>query len=186
LPRRDAIEVRTSGLWCDYECLQPFTHVSIGLEAFGLEIEDPDDVFGDLRGHRRPLGFDLEWDTDGSRRDTPEGPGYEMPCRVDGEILQADQQIDFRGFGWRRHEWGPARWWDPPWTRVALRLADGTYSAARDHLDESLEVVARAPVRVEVEGRAARVERNLVRVAGGAGWVESCRPEEHGAPGSSS
>lgn len=60
--------IRHHGLWLSLVCETPGEHWSVGLEAFALAVDDPDDERGDLV----PLGFDLEW---------------EAPGRVHGELL---------------------------------------------------------------------------------------------------
>src|SRR5690606_4422696 len=64
LLRRDGIELRTSGLWVDVEVEVPFDHVTLGMEAFGLVFDYPVEGVGAARGHRTPVGFDLEWESD--------------------------------------------------------------------------------------------------------------------------
>ena len=68
------------GIWLSVVCVTPGEHWSLGMEAFALEVDDPDDELG----HLVPLGFDLEW---------------EAPDRVHGEVLIADErhQIDAEG-----------------------------------------------------------------------------------------
>jgi hypothetical protein len=67
--------IRAPGLWVSLDCEEPGVHWTIGLEAFALAVEHPDDDRGDLV----PLGFDLEW---------------EAPGRLHGEVLVGDDVID--------------------------------------------------------------------------------------------
>ena len=54
-------------------------------------------------------------------------PRYEIPCRVEGEILVGEERITFDGWGQRDHSWGAARdWWANSWCWTAGRLEDGT------------------------------------------------------------
>ena len=39
--------------------------MTLGCEAFAVGVDDPAEVYGDLRGDRVPFGLDLEWETDG-------------------------------------------------------------------------------------------------------------------------
>jgi hypothetical protein len=113
LPRRSALELRAPGLWVDVECETPFDHVSVGLEAFGLTFDHPRDAIGDRRGARTPVGFDLEWETDGDiERRRPDA--YAMPCRVTGEVLVGDERFELDGAGRRAHCWGGEPWWRSP------------------------------------------------------------------------
>lgn len=73
-PARDGT-IRSHGLWLSLVEEVAGEHWSIGLEAFALAVEDPDDERGDLV----PLGFDLEW---------------EAPGRVHGEVLVGDAAVE--------------------------------------------------------------------------------------------
>ena len=54
-------ELRTSGLWTEQTCEQPFVHWSYGLEAFALAIDQPDELLRRGYGHRIPLGWELDF-----------------------------------------------------------------------------------------------------------------------------
>jgi hypothetical protein len=126
LPRRDELEVRASALWTDVACLEPLERFSVQLEAFGLGLDDPAEMYGRMRGDRVPLGLDLEWETDGGVFGYPDGiTRYEIPCVVHGEVLVGPEKIDFDGFGQRDHSWGVRDWWSFPWCWFSARLADG-------------------------------------------------------------
>jgi len=62
-------------------------HWSVGFEAFGLELDDPDDTFG----VPIPVGLDLEWEDD------PDASS----CLVTGEVLCGDAVIPVSGRGSR-------------------------------------------------------------------------------------
>jgi hypothetical protein len=127
LPTASSLEIRTDGLWCDHNVETPLEHFSVGLEGFGIALDDPADVYRAAYGDRRPMGFDLEWETDGN---VFRYPGflerYEIPCRVHGEILVGDERIDFDGFGQRDHSWGNRDWWATGWCWTAFRMDDGS------------------------------------------------------------
>lgn len=78
--------LRAEGLWLAITEEGP-GHWSVGMEAFGLELDDPDDVFG----IPTPVGLDLEWEDD------PDPSS----CRVTGEVLVADESISIDGRGSR-------------------------------------------------------------------------------------
>jgi len=125
--RYDSLEVRNDGLWADHNVETPLEHFSLGLEAFGVALDDPADTYHGLRGERTALGFDLEWETDGIAFRWPAGlDRYEIPCRVHGEILVGAERIEFDGTGQRDHSWGVRDWWEPAWCWTAFRLDDGT------------------------------------------------------------
>jgi hypothetical protein len=184
VPRKDTLELRTSGLWSEIDCETPFDHFTVALEAFGLAVDVPDDVYGDLRGERVPLGLDLEWDTDGAVNVAPDGgPAigrYAMACRVHGEILVGQERIEFDGLGERGHAWGVSSWWTRDWCRVVGRTPAGS-PVDRCAEPGDVEVTAWAPVYVSgPDGRSARLARGLARLDrgdGGAGWVTWNRPE---------
>lgn len=78
--------LRAAGLWLTIT-EESAGHWSISFEAFGLELDDPDDAFG----IPIPVGLDLEWEDD----PTPED------CLVTGEVLVGDRTIDVSGRGRR-------------------------------------------------------------------------------------
>ena len=125
IPGRD-LEVRTEGLWASYVVETPLDHVSVGVEAFAVALDDPADTYRDLRGERTPFGLDLEWETDGGTYAYPFTTRYEIPCRVHGEVLVGDEEIAFDGWGQRDHSWGVRDWWTVDWSWTAGRLGDGT------------------------------------------------------------
>jgi hypothetical protein len=74
-PKGRDVDLRGPGLWLSLVCETPGEHWTIGLEAFALAVDHPDDERGDLVA----LGLDLEW---------------EAPGRVHGEVLVADARWD--------------------------------------------------------------------------------------------
>jgi len=127
LPRDPSREIRTEGLWADYTVETPLDHVTVGVEAFAVALDDPADTYGDLRGERIPFGLDLEWETDGDTFAYPGGvTRYEVPCRVHGEVLVGQESIQLDGWGQRDHSWGGRDWWSLGWSWTAGRLDDGT------------------------------------------------------------
>jgi hypothetical protein len=125
-PKAPSTEVRTEGLWADYTVETPLDHVSVGVEAFALGLDDPAETYRDLRGDRVPFGLDLEWETDGGTYAYPGVTRYEVPCRVHGEVLLADETLVIDGWGQRDHSWGVRDWWSFGWSWTAGRLDDGT------------------------------------------------------------
>ncbi len=124
LPREPGLEIRTSGLWADVIVQTPLDHMTVGLEAFGVQPEHPTEMFGRGWGDRVPLGFDLEWES--QRLMGATGPArYDVACKAHGEILLGDETIDFDGFGHRYHHWGAASPWATGWASAALRMDSG-------------------------------------------------------------
>lgn len=127
LPSTD-LELRTTGLWATHICETPHDHWTIGLEAFGLGVDDPGEIYGRQFGDRVPLGFDLEWEADAPS--VAGAGGYGQACTVTGELLVGSAEIDLDATGWRTHRWGPLRLWDVRSLDVRGRLDDGTTFAA--------------------------------------------------------
>ena len=127
-PRPGSLELRNPGLWADHNVEEPLQRWSLGLEAFGVALDDPADAYRGLVGDRTALGFDLEWETDGEPYAWPAGlDRYEIPCRVHGEILVGDERVELDGVGQRDHSWGVRDWWASGWCWTAFHLDDGTH-----------------------------------------------------------
>jgi len=120
------LELRHDGLWADHVIEEPLQRWSLGLEAFGVAVDDPAETYRDLRGERTALGWDLEWETDVATYQWPVADRYEVPCRVHGEVLVGDSRIELDGWGQRDHSWGVRDWWSMGWCWNAGRLEDGT------------------------------------------------------------
>ena len=167
LPRTSELVVRADGLWASVHCETPDEHWSMGLEAFGVRYDDPFEAFGAERGDRTPLGFDLEFEAAG-----PASPisatSYAQAGEMFGELLVGRERIPFTGPAHRTHGWGPVDWWggDVSATTGAKAEADG-------------DVIAVAPVRVEgVDGRVARLLRELRRSGASVTWAERLLPTD--------
>src|SRR5690606_22627317 len=130
------LEFRTTGLWAAHICETPFDHWTVGLEAFGLGIDDPAELYGRQWGDVVPLGFDLEWEALGPPEETGAvATRFDQPCRVTGEVLVGADVIDLDGHGRRGRWWGDWPGWTARWFDAHARLADGTVvrSTAADH-----------------------------------------------------
>ena len=55
LPKAPSLEIRADGLWADHIVETPFDHMTLGCEAFAISVDDPAEVYGDLRGDRVPV-----------------------------------------------------------------------------------------------------------------------------------
>ena len=106
-PRRPGSRQLRGSLWADANCETPHEHWSVGLEAYGVELDDPDDALRGERGVRTGLGIDLEWEADGP----PIGAAgdYAAAARVHGEVLVGAgrdvETIAVDGAGLWRHRW---------------------------------------------------------------------------------
>lgn len=173
-------EIRSDGLWADVNCETPHDHWSLGLEAFGVALDDPEEALGAERGDRTGLGLDLEWE---AAAEVVGGEGsYAQACTVHGEILVGGggrpvETVALEGSGWRRHEWGPAVDWFSPARRVDGRLDDGTPYTGPGEGPPTMAVLHRAPLRLELGSRCSVLERALCRFrapagSSGLGWSE--------------
>jgi hypothetical protein len=109
------MELRAPALWVDVEIEVPFVHATVGMEAFGLSFDDPDEALRTGRGERTPFGLDLEWESDHGRPEpdgSPDASGYRLDCRVTGEVLVGAEQHELDCAGRRWHRWGPLPWWE--------------------------------------------------------------------------
>ena len=164
------MELRAPGLWTEMVVEEPGEHLSVGLEAFAVAVDDPDDAWRGgpdhlFRGERLPLGLDLGAERVAEPVEFAGSVGATaIPCRVVGEVLVADEVLEVDGWGW---------WLDGP-TPVGHLLgrdADGGWVASS--LPDAVETVGRAPV---LGAGGTPVDRRLVRFAAGgrpgAAWVE--------------
>lgn len=172
-PRPPGLDVRSEGLWAALQCETPLEHWSLGLEAFGLALDDPDDAWGSpVVGERTALGLDVEWETADAAIEVP--GGYAFPCTVYGEVLVGREALALDGWGWRSHIWGLANPGPPP--SVRGRWDDGAWEPDGG---PSAAVHHRAPLRIDAaDGRVVLVDRALCPLTGpsgraGTAWREA-------------
>ncbi|MDQ6928038.1 MAG: hypothetical protein M3159_05160 [Actinomycetota bacterium] len=176
-----SLEVRASGLWGEITTETPLQHWSVGLEAFGVALDDPAEAWREERGDRIAVGFDLEWESPNGVTEpmTARREGYAQPCSVQGEVLLGDERLLIDANGWRTHEWGDHDWLTADErARIAGHLDDGA-PVTSENEELRITTARRAPVLVTTaDGRATRLDRSLCRfetASGrqGAGWCES-------------
>lgn len=198
-PPGRGLEVRAPGLWTELVCETPLDHWSVGLEAFGVALDDPLEAWRQERGDPWALGLDVEWEATGPCAAWPGAEtGYSQACTVHGDVLVGAERFSLDGTGSRLHLWGdqprtsPAGW-------AGGQLDDGTAFLVADppaecHDDGRLRsvtvgnllgsAVAHAPVLVPGAGRLARAlcryEDRDGRV--GHGWAERFHPATGWAP----
>ena len=188
LPVSGGLEVRASGLWTELVCETPLDHWSVGLEAFGVALDDPLEAWGQERGDPWALGLDVEWESAGPAQPWEgDDAGYWQGCAVHGDVLVGAERFTLDGAGARVHTWGDrSRARSTGW--AGGRLGDGTDFLVADPAVECdaagrlLAVsgaragvaVAHAPVLVPGAGRLARA---LVRYGDASyGWAEWFHP----------
>ena len=103
-PRRPGdLTVRAEGLWAELMCETPDVHWTIGLEAFGVRLEEPADALHGEVGERIAVGLDLEWD---------EGTVF-------GDVLIGTDRLAFEGVGSFVAD-GATTWTTTPETEVSF------------------------------------------------------------------
>lgn len=202
-PAGPGLEVRASGLWTELVCETPLDHWSVGLEAFGVALDDPLEAWGRERGDPWALGLDVEWEAAGPCAAWPGVErGYWQGCAVHGDVLVGTERFALDGTGTRIHLWG-----DQPRAErsgwAAGRLDDGTVFLSTDadavgHQDGRLRSVSlvvgdeevtgsalsHAPVLIPGAGRLARALCRYEAAGGrhGHGWAEWFTPAGGSAP----
>lgn len=199
---RSGLDLRTEGLWASAVLETPMEHWTVGLEAFGVTLDDPAEAWRSGWGDRAALGLDLEWETTGAPVSFQ--GGYHVPCEVHGEVLVDDETMTVAGWGARAHAWGERGWWARSWCASEGRFDDGTTwyvslgttEAAGegatlpgpvtlvlpDGVDVTVRPVHHAPVLLADDGgRSSQVARALCVANAsdgrrGVGWTEWNRP----------
>ncbi|CAA9232921.1 MAG: hypothetical protein AVDCRST_MAG10-1260 [uncultured Acidimicrobiales bacterium] len=203
MPTGRGLEVRASGLWTELVCETPLDHWSVGLEAFGVALDDPLEAWGRERGDPWALGLDVEWEATAPCVAWP-GPerGYWQGCNVHGDVLVGAERFSLDGSGTRIHLWGDRSAAEPSgW--AAGRLDDGTVFSSTDVVvacDEAGRMrslafaageeevtgvaVSQAPVLLPGAGRLARAVCRYETPGGrnGHGWAEWFVPAGLSAP----
>jgi hypothetical protein len=72
------------------------------------------------------FALDLTWRTVGGVYPYGNTTRYEVPCRVDGEVVADGSRRAFVGFGERDHSWGERDWWSMSWLWAAGRTGTGS------------------------------------------------------------
>lgn len=167
-----ALELRAPGLWVDLQCLVPFDHVTVDVEAFAVVLDDPADALGEARGERVPFGCELEWDTRGSVTEIAGDAsvdGYEVACAVHGIVLVGDERLEIDGYGSRRHLWGAGAFGATPAVRTV------TATGVQHRAPTVDDVLATAPIGGVVP---LRLDRSLAVVQDPTptlAWIERSR-----------
>jgi hypothetical protein len=101
---RDGLEIKPPQMWADHQCDVTFRQWSIGNEAHGVLLDDPEEAWRRAHGTVVPVTFDIEW---GSQDDVaPIDHGYEQPGEIDARIELTEGVLAIVGPAHRLHVWG--------------------------------------------------------------------------------
>ena len=106
---RDGLEIKPPEMWAGHECDLPFRQWSLGNEAHGVLLDDPEDALDRAFGERAPVTFDIEWYAEGEAEPlvaTPGTSGYQQAGSFDAHIELASGVVSLEGFAHRLHQWG--------------------------------------------------------------------------------
>lgn len=108
-PRGRTPVVRADGLWSELIEETPAEHWTIGLEAFGVRLDDPRDAERGERGERLPAGLDVEWERGAGAYGAVHGVLLAGAARVDVDATGTFEHATFTGNPWtaagRRVTW---------------------------------------------------------------------------------
>lgn len=183
LPRAPGFAVRGEGVWAELVCETPLEHWSVGLEAFGVRLDDSLDALRDERGERVAVGLDVEWERLGDPYALPgvsTTDGYAQAGTLHGELLVGRDTITLDAPALRLHEWGDSQWWSAEGYRAASpELLPGSVVTDRHDAAVAVEPGPSAPVLLEApDGRRGALTRAPCRIADRdgaspvAGWAE--------------
>ena len=113
-----SLEFRAEGIWAQHVCETPLDHWTLGLEAFGVTLDAPEDAAGDQWGARTAVGLDLEWEAVAGPE--ADAAGFTQACGISGEVLIDDRVIDFDGRGSRSRRWLPGGVESPSQTGLVI------------------------------------------------------------------
>lgn len=108
---RGGLEIKPAQMWADNVCDLPFRQWSLGNEAHGVLLDDPEEAWRRAYGTLVPATFDVEWygalDAVTRLDDLPTGgDGYRQIGEVDVEVELTSGVVAFSGPGERVHVWG--------------------------------------------------------------------------------
>jgi hypothetical protein len=182
LPRPGStLVVRADGLWAELIPETRGEHWTVGVEAFGVRLDDPLDAERGERGERLPVGLDVEWEVGSA----PYGI-------VHGELVLGDERVAFDGTGVLTEEQLAVDVWNHAWRRLSWQRDGSTGGTARDDAVELDADQGGLPTAARADGRAfdvaatavvpvgTRLVLGLVTATDASGWLEWCTGVETG------
>lgn len=101
---RSGLEIKPPQMWADHQCDVPFRQWSLGNEAHGVLLDDPEEAWRGAHGTVVPVTFDIEWGADADA--TPIDHGYEQRGEIDARIELTEGVLTIVGSAHRVHVWG--------------------------------------------------------------------------------
>jgi hypothetical protein len=101
---RSGLEIKPPQMWADHQCDVPFGQWSLGNEAHGVLLDDPDEVWQRAYGDVVPVTFDIEWHATSAAQSIAHG--YEQHGEIDARIELTDGVLELVGLASRVHVWG--------------------------------------------------------------------------------
>jgi hypothetical protein len=106
---RAGLEIKPPEMWAGHDCDDPFRQWSLGNEAHGVLLDDPEEAWRRAHGTPVPVTFDVEWYASFPPEplDLPSGAaGYRQVGEVDARIELLEGVFEVQGPGERVHVWG--------------------------------------------------------------------------------
>ena len=108
---RDGLEIKPAEMWADHDCDVAFEQWSLGNEAHGVLLDDPEEAWRRAYGAPVPVTFDIEWyatSAPESLQESERASGYRQDGEVDCQIELSTGLVEFVGPAHRVHTWGAA------------------------------------------------------------------------------
>ena len=113
---RGGLEIKPPETWADHSCDVSFQQWSLGNEAHGVLLDEPEEAWRRAYGTPVPVTFDIEWyatarpEAVGSHdaRETSAASGYRQAGEVDCRIELTSGVLEIVGPAERVHVWGNA------------------------------------------------------------------------------
>ena len=101
---RSGLEIKPAEMWADHVCDVPFTQWSLGNEAHGVLLDDPEEAWRRAYGTLVPVTFDVEWYASDAPQPVPHG--YRQAGEIDAHVELTSGLLSFTGPAERVHVWG--------------------------------------------------------------------------------
>jgi hypothetical protein len=113
---RSGLEIKPPEMWADHTCDLPFQQWSLGNEAHGVLLDDPQEAWRRAYGTPVPVTFDIEWYATADPEEigssdvgsTSTASGYRQAGEVDCRIELTSGVLEIVGPSERVHVWGTA------------------------------------------------------------------------------